>query len=328
MTGPPRTGNFCAMPPIKRRHLPSLGSFATFEVAAKHLSFTLAAKELNVTQGAVSQQIRLLEKALEVPLFQRKHNALELTPEGASLFQSVTAGLDTISAGVALLSGDEGPQTVTITATDALTHYWLKPLIDDFRRTNPDIGFILLASDEDDALRNYAEVDLSILCGNERCEVGDVLHFLFQESAQPVCSPDFLNRFGPFDTPDSLNRANLLHLHDRHWSADAIGWQPMGWPEWFRAQGAEWAKAPSSLSTNKVGLLVEATLAGEGVMLGWHSMIGRLLDQGRLTFAHPAIITAGRSNFMTCKQKSLKRPAVAGFVGHVLRAIKQGAQNG
>lgn len=71
-----------AVPPIKRRYLPSLGSFATFEVAAKHLSFTLAAKELNVTQGAVSQQIRLLERALDTALFLRRRNALELTAEG------------------------------------------------------------------------------------------------------------------------------------------------------------------------------------------------------------------------------------------------------
>ena len=70
------------MRPVRRRHLPSLGALATFEVAAKHLSFTLAAKELNITQGAVSQQIRLLEKALEVELFVRKHNALDLTPGG------------------------------------------------------------------------------------------------------------------------------------------------------------------------------------------------------------------------------------------------------
>lgn len=68
------------MRPMRRRHLPSLGVLATFEVAAKHLSFTLAAKELNITQGAVSQQIRLLERALDVELFVRRHNALDLTP--------------------------------------------------------------------------------------------------------------------------------------------------------------------------------------------------------------------------------------------------------
>ena len=80
------------MKPIHRRHLPSLGALATFEVAAKHLSFTLAARELNITQGAVSQQIRLLERALDTELFIRKHNALDLTSAGNDLFAAVSAG--------------------------------------------------------------------------------------------------------------------------------------------------------------------------------------------------------------------------------------------
>lgn len=310
------------MSTIKRRHLPSLGAFATFEVAAKHLSFTLAARELHVTQGAVSQQIRLLERALDISLFLRKHNALELTPEGVTLFHAVTAGLDTISAGVAVLKGDEGPQTVTISATDGMALFWLQPMIDSFRASHPDIGFVVLASDADDTLRNYSEVDISILCGNERCDIGEELHFLFQEIAQPVCSPDFLARHGPFDNADALNRVNLLHLHNRHWSADAIGWQPLGWAEWFRAQGAEWGKGPFSLSTNKVSLLIESALAGDGVMLGWHHMVQRDIQAGRLVFAHPAAITAGRGNFLNCKQKSLKRPGVSGFVQHLLGQLR------
>ena len=310
------------MPPIKRRYLPSLGSFATFEVAAKHLSFTLAARELNVTQGAISQQIRLLERALDVPLFVRKHNSLELTREGAALFQAVTAGLDTISGAVSALSGDAAPPVVTISATDAMALYWLRPMIDGFRAQRPEVGFVVLASDADDAMRSYAEVDIAVLCGNERCEVGEELHFLFPEVAQPVCSPGFLAAHGPFDDPARLNRVNLLHLHDRHWNAEAIGWQPLGWPEWFRAQGAEWEKAPSSLSTNKVSLLMEATLAGKGVMLGWHHMVRALVEEGRLVFAHPASITAGRGNFLNFKQKSLSHPAVARFVDYVLDLTK------
>ncbi|MDQ7774575.1 LysR substrate-binding domain-containing protein [Paracoccus aminovorans] len=311
------------MPPIRRRHLPSLGAFATFEVAAKHLSFTLAARELNVTQGAVSQQIRLLERALEVALFIRKHNALELTPEGASLFSAVTAGLDTISAAVSVLAGDEGPQTITVSATDGMALFWLQPLIDSYRALHPEVGFVVLASDADDTLRNYADVDVAFLCGNERCEVGEEMHFLFPETAQPVCSPEFLARHGPFEDPDSLNRVNLLHLHDRHWSADAIGWQPLGWAEWFRAQGAQWAKAPASLSTNKVSLLMAAAMAGEGVMLGWHHMVREPIARGRLVFAHPAPLTAGRGNFLNCKQRALERPALAGFVAHVLAAVRE-----
>jgi DNA-binding transcriptional LysR family regulator len=308
------------MPPIRRRHLPSLGSFATFEVAAKHLSFTLAARELNVTQGAVSQQIRLLERALDVTLFVRRHIALELTPEGARLHAAVTAGLDTTSATVGVITGDEGPPSVTLSATDAMALFWLQPLIDNFRDAHPEVGFVVLASDADDTLRNYADVDIAILCGNERCEVGEELHFLFPEVARPVCAPAFLAAHGPFEDAADLNRVNLLHLHDRHWSADAIGWQPLGWAEWFRAQGSQWDKRPSSLSTNKVSLLMNAALAGQGVMLGWQHMVQPLIAQERLVVAHPAAITAGRGNFLNCKQKSLKRGVVAQFVDHLLAA--------
>lgn len=308
------------MRPVRRRHLPSLGALATFEVAAKHLSFTLAAKELNITQGAVSQQIRLLEKALEVDLFLRKHNALELTPAGSSLFAAVAAGLDTISTGVGLLQPDTQAETVTVSATNGMAGYWLKPLIDSFRAEHPSVGFVILASDEDDALRNYSGVDLSLLCGNERCEVGEELHFLFPEAAQPVCAPGYLAAHGPFTDAASLNRANLLHLHDRHWSADAIGWQPLGWEEWFRAQGARWERAPSSLSSNKVALLIEAALAGEGVILGWHHMVAGYLASGRLVLAHPGCVTAGRGNFLRCQAAALQRPAVARFVEHLLQS--------
>ena len=309
------------MRPVRRRHLPSLGALATFEVAAKHLSFTLAAKELNITQGAVSQQIRLLEKALELPLFIRKHNALELTLAGAELFGAVAQGLDAISAGVGLLQPETQPETVTVSATNGMAAYWLKPLIDSFREMHPTVGFVILASDEDDTMRNYSGVDMALLCGNERCEVGEELHFLFPETAQPVCTPAYLSSHDPFDDAASLNRANLLHLHERHWSADAIGWQPLGWEEWFRAQGARWEKGAFSLSSNKVALLIEATLAGEGIMLGWQHMVRRYLDDGRLVLAHPAPITIGRGNFLRCHRASLHCPAVARFLEHVLQSL-------
>lgn len=310
------------MRPVRRRHLPSLGALATFEVAAKHLSFTLAAKELNITQGAVSQQIRLLERALDTALFIRKHNALELTPAGGDLSAAVAAGLDMISAGVGLLQPDGQPETITISSTDGMAAWWLKPLIDRFRAEHPSVGFVLLASDEDDALRNYSGVDIAVLCGNERSETGEELHFLFPEVAQPVCTPGYLAAHGPFEDARSLNRANLLHLHDRHWSADAIGWQPLGWEEWFRSQGARWDRGASSLSTNKVSLLIDAVLAGEGVMLGWLHMVQGPLRDGRLVTAHPAQITAGRGNFLRCQRSSLQRPSVARFVDHLLLSLK------
>lgn len=309
------------MPPFKRRHMPSLGAFATFEVAAKHLSFTLAGKELNVTQGAISQQIRQLESALDTQLFLRKHNALELTDAGRLLLGSVTQGLDTISASVQAITGAEDAQQVTISATDAMARYWLAPRIRAFRERYPEVGFTVLASDSDDTFRNYARTDMSLLCGNERSQAGEEMHFLFAEIAQPVCTPEFLERHGPFRTPEQLNSVNLLHLHDSHWSAEAIGWHPLGWAEWFKAQGAQIQQASSSLSSNKVSLLLEACLTGEGVMLGFPHLIEQHLNNGKLVTAHEGTVSAGRGNFLICRPSSLQRPEVALFRNALLEGM-------
>ena len=307
---------------MQRRQLPSLGALAIFEVAAKHLSFTVAARELNVTQGAVSQQVRHLEDALETKLFLRKHNALELTSDGADLFAAVAAGLDRISAGVGLLRPRAVPPVVTVSATDALASLWLKPLIDSFRAEDPEACFTVLASDEDDALSRHAEVDIALLCGNERFDVGDELHLMYPEVAQPVCSPGFLEAHGPFPDAEALSRVRLLHLHERHWTAGAVQWHPLGWEEWFAAQGQVWNRATVGLSTNKVTLLTEAAVAGEGVMLGIHNLVQGHIRSGALVFAHPARIASGRANFMRVNPASRQRPGVARFVEHLLRDLQ------
>ena len=286
------------MKPVNRRQMPNLGTLATFEVAAKHLSFTLAARELNITQGAVSQQIRQLEETLATQLFVRKHNALELTSHGVDLFAAVSSGLDRIGAGLGQLQWQAVPQVVTVSATDALASLWLKPLIRSFREANPEARFTVLASDEDDALSRHAEVDIALLCGNERFEIGDELHLMYPEVAQPVCSPAHLAAHGPFADAESLMGTPLLHLHERHWSSGAVRWHPLGWAEWFAAQGLVWDRATPVFSTNKVVLLTEAALAGEGVMLGIHNLVAGHIASGALVFAHPAQITSGRSNFM------------------------------
>lgn len=311
------------MKPPHRRHLPSLGALATFEVAARHLSFTLAAQELHITQGAVSQQIRLLEQTLQTPLFLRKHNALDLTPAGRDLLHAVSAGLDAISAGVGQVLPDTGPQQVTISATDALAAYWLKPLIDSFRAHAPEVGFVVLASDDDAALSQHSGVDIALLCGNERFEIGDTLHLMYPEIAQPVCTPAFLAAQGPFPDAAALARTTLLHLHERHWRSGAIQWHPLGWDEWFRAQGARAPQTGTGLSTNKVTLLTEACLAGEGVMLGIHNLVRGHLATGALVFAHPAQIASGRANFMKVNPAALQRPVVARFVDHLLQDLRR-----
>lgn len=305
-----------------RRYLPSIGSFATFEVAAKHLSFTVASKELNVTQAAVSQHIRNLEKALERSLFVRKHNTLELTSDGARLLSAVSKGLDCISNAITTLEDPSEERVVTISATTAAACYWLSPLIDQFQSEYANIQFIVLASDEDDALRNFSDVDISLICGNERCDVGEELHYLFPEIVRPLCSPGYLDKHGPFDHPETLQNANLLHLHEKHWSSDAIGWKPLTWTNWFTANDLEYEERHGSITSNSYPMLLNAAVEGKGVILGWQHIVQQHIRSGLLVVANESSLRVERGNFLKVNQDSTSKPHVMRFHEFILKACE------
>ncbi|WP_404405185.1 LysR substrate-binding domain-containing protein [Pelagibacterium halotolerans] len=311
----------------KRRYLPSLGSFATFEVAAKHLSFTMAGTELNVTQAAISQQIRGLEKALGTTLFVRKHNSLELTPAGESLLRAVSRGLDNICDGIDAIVSPPDVAVITCSGTNAAVACWLQPFVEQFRAHNPDVRFVMLASDEDDALRNFDEVDVSIICGNERCDVGERLYYLFPETVEPMCSPQYLKTHGPFDGPNSLERADLLELHRTHWSANAIGWHPVTWEDWCRATGVAISLPVPSLVTNNYPLLLDAAVNGGGVILGWHHLVNTHLSAGRLCRLFDAPLQVDRGYYLKLNAASLERPLVRQFIDFVLSGLAGAKQN-
>ncbi|KJS43122.1 MAG: histidine kinase [Roseovarius sp. BRH_c41] len=301
-----------------RRYLPSLGSFATFEVAAKHLSFTLAANELNVTPAAISQQIRGLEKALGVALFKRLHNALELTGDGQRILSAVVAGLDGLCDAIAEVRQQDSVETITVSGTTASMALWLTPFVERFQAAHPDVSFVLLASDENDRLRNFDDVDVSIICGNERCEVGETLYYMFAEVTEPMCSAGFLERFGPITAPEDLHRVELLDLHPMHWHSEAIGWFPLSWGDWFRAQGCPPPSRPYSIASNNYPLLVDAAIAGRGAVLGWHHLMRDHVSTGRLQPIFDAPLQIDRGYYAKVNAISADRPYVREFLEMIL----------
>lgn len=305
-----------------RRHLPSLTSLATFEVAAKHLSFTTASHELNVSQAAVSQQVKYLERAVERKLFLRKHNALELTFEGRSLLSAIGKGLDSISQAVAELQGVLEVDTIACSATVAVASHWLKPLTDEFSLLNPKARFVILASDEDDTLRNFEEIDVAVICGNERCEPGEEIHFLFPEVVKPVCSPAFFERYGPFDSLEALARANLMHLHQKHWNSAAIGWQPITWKHWFTSEGFIDFSMPSGLVSNNYPLLLDAATDGRGIVLGWQHIVERSIAAHKLQIAYDASLRLERGNYLKLNPHARETRIVKDFVEFILDGLR------
>lgn len=303
--------------PPRRRHLPSLGAFATFEVAAKHLSFTLAASELHVSQAAISQHIRALEKALNCQLFLRRRNGIELTAEGHTLLQAVNQGLDRLADGVFQIQQGGDSNVITISSTYAAISHYIKPLTDRFRREVPEVRFTLLASDENDRLQDFAEVDLSMICGSERSAVGQNLIPLFPEIVDPVCAPAFLKRHGPFEGPHDLLSVDLMELHRMHWSSDAISWYPLTWRDWFHQHSPDLEPPEPSFLTNSYGTLVDAAIAGDGVILGWRHLVRQAVEDGQLVRIMDRPLRANRSYYLHLKPTSRTNPHVRQFVAFI-----------
>jgi LysR family glycine cleavage system transcriptional activator len=145
---------------LKRTHLP-LNGLRVFDAAARHLSFTRAADELAVTPAAVGQQIRALEDTLGVVLFRRTAKGLELTPEGEAGLEALRAGFLQFEEAVRAMQAGQSSKTLTIAAPRDFTAKWLAPRLADFARTDPELRFVLLSSD-DGLDFTQANLDLAI----------------------------------------------------------------------------------------------------------------------------------------------------------------------
>jgi LysR family glycine cleavage system transcriptional activator len=132
---------------MKRTHLP-LNGLRVLDAAARNLSFTRAADELAVTPAAVGQQIRALEDTLGVVLFRRTAKGLELTPEGEAGLEALRAGFLQFEEAVRAMQAGQSSKTLTIAAPRDFTAKWLAPRLADYGRTDPDLRFVLLSSDE------------------------------------------------------------------------------------------------------------------------------------------------------------------------------------
>jgi len=259
--------------PERPTPLPPLQSLRAFEAAARLRSFTRAAAELSVTQGAVSRQIRNLEQRLGVTLFARVDRGVRLTPVGEHYFQVVGESLLRIARATSEVAlGQEGGP-ITVGATTAIASLWLMPHLTGFRRAEPELDIRVLVSDESFE-RMSEDVDLLIEY-TRRAPAGGEITPLFPERVMPVCSPEYLRgRSAPIRPADLIDET-LLVLDDDH-----PDW--MGWAEWLERFGVSLDAPRSSVRVNSYPALLQAAIAGQGVALGWRHLVDEFLAAGTL----------------------------------------------
>jgi LysR family glycine cleavage system transcriptional activator len=256
-----------------KKALLSVNALLTFEAAARLKSFTAAARELGVSQAAVSRQIRLLEEEFDVALFQRGHRRVVPTAAGAVLGTTLNQCLETISDTVDIIRQRRGTDMLTVGATVASSHFWLLPRLSDFRDHHPDLRIRVVSQDAPFDLR-AGEIDVLMRYGIPPFADGEVVATT-ADVVYPVASLRFAARLKPdLAVPDLLGLPLI--------SSDAPEPSWIGWPEWFERAGVGRKTPPIALQFNHYTDGVSAALAGQGVALGWDLVVGRLVADGQL----------------------------------------------
>ncbi len=294
--------------------LPPLTALRAFDAAARHMSFALAAAELNVTPAALSFQIKSLEEHLGVALFRRLNRAVELTEAGRTLAPGAAEGFETLSAAWRATKRLQDNSALTVTAGPALTAKWLAPRLYDFARAHPEIDLRFTATLRSmDLARDDVDVAIRFGYGQD-----DGLYSvpIRKEWLTPVMTPEMAAQF---PTPESLKSAPLIF-------DDSIDFlQPLcDWPTWFRAVGIDFTPDHGTHFSN-ADHAINAAVSGMGAALGRRPMIIKDLQEGRLVAPFKiAIETQARFRFL-CLPGAEERPQIAAFRDWFLAEIEKTA---
>lgn len=255
------------------RRLPPLNALRAFESAARHLSFTKAADELAVTPGAISQQVKLLEETVGVPLFRRDPKGLSLTEAGLSSLPSLRDGFDRLSAAARLMTLERGSGRLAVSVAPSFASKWLVPRLDAFQALHPDID-VYVHADMDVVDFSVDDVDLAIRYG--RGNYGDlVTERLLNEKIVPVCAPSLLTGDKPLKDVNDLAGHTLLHDGGNDHEIAT-------WSMWLRAAKADGVDGTRGPRFNQSSLVIEAAVAGRGVALAKYALALADLEAARL----------------------------------------------
>src|SRR3979490_2839354 len=189
--------------------LPSLNGLRAFEAAARHLSFTVAASELNVTQTAISHQIRRLEQELGIRLFVRKNRALALTPEARDYLPGIRAAFNDLRLATDRVLRNENDHVLTVSTLASLAAKWLLPRLTDFQEAHPGIDVRITTST---SLVDFQRDDGAAPTRHGGGQwPGRRADWLRADELFPVCSPSLLRGDKPLQRPEDLRGYPLLH---------------------------------------------------------------------------------------------------------------------
>jgi len=287
--------------PVNDRTLPSTTALRAFEAAVRLGSFTDAAAELGLTQGAVSHQIRELETRLGIPLFERRARGIVPTEPGETYLPFVKDALGRLRAGAEALRPAQDDRVLTVSCSPNFASKWLVPRLGDFIATHPDIDLRISASLQHVSFDGDG-IDLAIRHGDGDWPHLDVTQ-LCRELLFPICSPHLMPP-GPAGAVDALAGHTLIHDRDRK-----------GWTTWLTAVGATIDRFDLQHGPvfSQTSLAIDAAVAGQGIALARSALAMLDLAAGRLIRPVRNSLPATFSYWIVCPKQHAQRPKIERF---------------
>lgn len=306
--------------------LPPLNALRAFEAAARLLSFKNAARELHVTPGAISHQVKLLEEHLGVTLFRRLTRALELTPEAQAMLPKVQEGLESLAAAVDRVRARQAVAVLTIMAPPNFSARWLVPRLARFTHAHPSLELHLASRSAMIDARDYGaghsppegaeDSPLVMVRFGDGHYPGARVDELFSALYVPVCSPRLLKGEHPLRVPADLRFHTLLH-------DDTVveeGVRP-GWADWLRSVGLEEVDATRGPHFSDASLAVEAALEGMGVALVLKPLVRSEIEAGRLAVPFDIAAPTSFAYYLVTPEAYAANPHVAAFRAWLLDEV-------
>ncbi|AEB83314.1 LysR family transcriptional regulator [Alicycliphilus denitrificans] len=254
-----------------RMHSPSLPELHAFAAAARLGSFSRAAGELHVTQGAISRAIARLEEHLGVALFEREGRRSVLTRAGADYLDAVGPSITAIESATLAVRTRRSPRQLRLSVPPTLFSHWLIPRLPDFSARHPGIGLSFAPYRRDDPL-SAPDIDAWIRIGQADWPAGITAEYLVGRELVPLCRPADLPQLR---TPaDLLARPLLFHTN-----------YPGNWAHWFANVGCAHGPLVPAADFDQVSLLVQAVIAGMGVAVVQRALVEPELAAGRIAVA-------------------------------------------
>ena len=296
--------------------LPSLNGLRAFEAAARHLSFTNAATELNVTQTAISHQIRRLEEELGVRLFVRQNRSLTLTAEAREYLPGIRAAFNDLRLATDRLKRKDNDHVLTVSTLASLAAKWLLPRLSNFQQTHPGIDVRITTSTSLVDFRRD-DVDAAIRYGRGNWP-GVRADWLMADELFPVCSPALLNGDKALRCPEDLANHTLLH---------SSGGYDDDWRLWLTAAGvaSNISKQPG-LSFDLILMTVQAAIDGIGIAMGRTSYVQEDIAKGRLVVPFKITLPSDAGFYLVSPEARAEPAKLSAFRQWLLASTQSGAK--